>query len=417
MRMARMPVVRSWLLLSTVGLHVAGADEVAIIYGLTGQAFVKTRSAAERRPAQRFEWLPAEAEIEVGEGATLLLAFASGTRYELRGGSKAALSASGAFRSSSGPVKALASVSPLPRLESFAADTRQGGRAGALRIRGSRIDGLYPRDPASVLPHESILSFEPLPGTLRLQGPGGGRGRQRGLRCRGLRGECGRLPGRAEAGGPLSLDGAQPRRQRRRPEARPTSASSAPRAWRREKSCGARSRAWRIPRPWPCSPRWTAGSASSSRRERGFRAALAKRPADATLQAALEKRRAPDRRARTVTRGPGALVLAGLLPSSWRRPRRALPSRTRRLRRRPRRKPSRDATRATAVRLSREMAAAFEAGETADPSPWRGTLEELADASGSDLPGPEVAAFVEEQLSAVPRAAGAGRGSGLASST
>ena len=167
MRMARMPVVRSWLLLSTVGLHVAGADEVAIIYGLTGQAFVKTGSAAERRPAQRFEWLPAEAEIEVGEGATLLLAFASGTRYELRGGSKAALSASGAFRSSSGPVKALASVSPLPRLESFAADTRQGGRAGALRIRGSRIDGLYPRDPASVLPHESILLFEPLPGTLR----------------------------------------------------------------------------------------------------------------------------------------------------------------------------------------------------------------------------------------------------------
>ena len=94
-----------------------------------------------------------------------------------------------------------------------------------------------------------------------------------------------------------------------------------------------------------------------------------------------------------MTRGPEALVLAGLLSLS------GLPAASA-----PSRAPFPDAleeaiTRrdpSEAVRLSREMAAAFEAVD-ADPHTVARQLEELAERVGT-LPGPEVAAFVEEQL-------------------
>jgi hypothetical protein len=167
MRMVRVPIVAAGVIFFAARLYAANAEPIAIVYGLTGQASVKTPSAAAKRPAQRFEWLPAGAEIEVASGASVLLAFASGARYELGGGSRATLSAPGGFGASSGPVRALPSVPPFPRIESLAAEARPGARAGALRLRGLRIRGLYPCDDASVLPNETVLSFEALPGTPR----------------------------------------------------------------------------------------------------------------------------------------------------------------------------------------------------------------------------------------------------------
>jgi hypothetical protein len=140
------------------------AEPVAIVYGLKGQAFVKATPAGERRPAERFQWLPAAAAIEVAPGATLHLAFAGGARYELRGGAKVTLSGGGGFSASTGPVEALSAVSPLPRLETPSADSTLGTSPGALRLRGGRIAGLYPRDDATALPDEAVLVFEPVQG-------------------------------------------------------------------------------------------------------------------------------------------------------------------------------------------------------------------------------------------------------------
>ena len=161
------PVVAFWLLVSALRLGAAEPAPVAIIYGLSGEAWIKASPADARRPVQRFEWLSAAVDLEVAPGATLLLAFATGTRYELGGGSRATLSPAGGFQATAGPVRVLPSVSPLPRFEPLAAETRPGGRAGALRIRGTRIRGLYPREDASVLADQTVLSFEPPSGISR----------------------------------------------------------------------------------------------------------------------------------------------------------------------------------------------------------------------------------------------------------
>jgi len=165
--MTTAPAFAGLVLVLAVPLAAAPPEPIAIVYGLSGSATTRLSAAGARRPAQRFEWLGAGTEIAVDPGGTLLLAFADGSRYELGGGAKATLWPRGGLASSSGPVRALASVSPLPKLEGLAADARAGSRAGAVRLRGLRIAGLYPRDDASVLPNEALLSFAPLPGATR----------------------------------------------------------------------------------------------------------------------------------------------------------------------------------------------------------------------------------------------------------
>jgi hypothetical protein len=151
-------------LLAPLPLGATDEGAIAIVYGLKGQAFVRAAPRAPRLSVERFQWLRAGAELQVAPGGTLQLAFSTGARYELGGGAKAVLSAPQGFKTSSGPVRALPAVSPLPRLASLSTDVAPGVRAGAVRLRGRRIAGLYPRDDASVLPNEATLSFEPLPG-------------------------------------------------------------------------------------------------------------------------------------------------------------------------------------------------------------------------------------------------------------
>jgi len=159
-------LLAAWLPLAPPGT-AAARQPVAIVYALSGTAWVKTADANAKRPAERFEWIPADADLEVGPDSTLRIAFLNGSRYELGGRAKVTLSADGALRSSSGAVRPLAPVPPLPRLEPLAADVKPPAQAGALRIRGGRIEGLYPRDDASVIPDKTELSFELLPGTAR----------------------------------------------------------------------------------------------------------------------------------------------------------------------------------------------------------------------------------------------------------
>ena len=149
-------------LLWAAAAAAAGGEPVAIVYSLSGSAWIQPSSGA-RQKAERFAWLSADASVDVGAGSTLLLAFVGGSRYELGPGARATLASDGTLRAPTGPVRPLASVPPLPRLAPLA--ERPPTRAGALRIRGTRIAGLYPHLDASAIPDQAVLSFEPLPGS------------------------------------------------------------------------------------------------------------------------------------------------------------------------------------------------------------------------------------------------------------
>ena len=142
-----------------------GEDAVAIVASLAGRATVRHRGE-EAREVRLFDWLPSGAVVETAAASSLTLAFASGQRHELGPSATATLGATG-LAASSGPVTSLSPISPLPSLPALAPEARPGARAAALRIRGPRIAGLYPRGEATVLPDDAVLRFGTVPGAAR----------------------------------------------------------------------------------------------------------------------------------------------------------------------------------------------------------------------------------------------------------
>jgi hypothetical protein len=133
----------------------------AIVYALTGEAS-QAASGQPRHAVRLFDRLAAGARLEVAPGARLALAFESGNRWELGGGARITLGATG-FKAHSGDVRALPSVPPLPRLAAIRKHDHAGPR-GAVRIRAERIAGLYPRCGAATLAGATVLRFEPVDG-------------------------------------------------------------------------------------------------------------------------------------------------------------------------------------------------------------------------------------------------------------
>jgi hypothetical protein len=142
---------------------VARAEEaVAIVAALAGQAKVRL-PGAPARDVRLFDWLPSGAVLETATASTLLLAFADGQRQELGASASATLGA-GRLVGVSGPVRTLAAIPPLPAPASLSPEARPGLRSAAVRVRGHRIAGLYPRGAATVLADEAVLRFSPVPG-------------------------------------------------------------------------------------------------------------------------------------------------------------------------------------------------------------------------------------------------------------
>jgi hypothetical protein len=139
-----------------------GDEAVAIVAGLAGRAIVRA-PGAEAREVRLFDWVRTGATVETASGSSLTLAFANGSRHELGASASATLSSSGLTRSS-GPVKVLTPIPPLPQIAPLASDAQPGARAAAVRIRGKRITGLYPRGEVTALPDETRLRFAPVPG-------------------------------------------------------------------------------------------------------------------------------------------------------------------------------------------------------------------------------------------------------------
>jgi hypothetical protein len=141
------------------------AAPAAIIYGLTGEAF-RIDPGQQRRPVSLFDRLPAGAVLEVGPDARLALAFATGRRWELEAGARVTLGPAD-LATRSGDVRQLPTVPTLPRLLPIRERDHPGSHAGAVRIRGERIAGLYPRHGAKALAGETVLRFEPVAGAPR----------------------------------------------------------------------------------------------------------------------------------------------------------------------------------------------------------------------------------------------------------
>jgi hypothetical protein len=135
---------------------------VALVYSLAGEATLRVHSG-ERRPLHIRDRFTAGATVEVGPSSSLALAFANGRRYELGERSRVTLGPAD-LASRTGPVRPLSSVPPLPCLSPIAATDRPGPRAGAVRIRGERIAGLYPGHGAATLAGATLLRFEPVAG-------------------------------------------------------------------------------------------------------------------------------------------------------------------------------------------------------------------------------------------------------------
>jgi len=154
--------ILSLCVLFAVPAGAAAGGPVAIVYSLAGEASI---TAPGPLPLHLFDRLPAGTALEVGSGSRLALAFVNGLRYELGGPSRVTLGPKDlAFRT--GTVRSLPRL-PSLLLSPIAAEDRPGPRAGAVRIRSERIAGLYPRRGTSILPGETFLRFQPMPGAAR----------------------------------------------------------------------------------------------------------------------------------------------------------------------------------------------------------------------------------------------------------
>jgi hypothetical protein len=154
-----------FLLLATLPAQTAATavrKPVAIVYQMKGDA-LRIEPGRSRERVHLFDRLPAGTTLEVAPSSRLALAFVNGLRYELGEGSRATLGPKD-FASHTGVTRPLAPVPPLPCLSPIAAKDRPGLRAGAVRIRGERITGLYPRRGAAVLAGEAVLRFQPAAG-------------------------------------------------------------------------------------------------------------------------------------------------------------------------------------------------------------------------------------------------------------
>ncbi|OGD19361.1 MAG: hypothetical protein A2Y69_15300 [Candidatus Aminicenantes bacterium RBG_13_59_9] len=139
-------------------------EKVAIVCFLQGKASTREPGQAEQKGLGLFDWISSGSEVETGQGAKLVIAFADGSRYEL--GEKAtAILGETELSSSSGSVKKLEPVAVTPQMMTLAGNFKPGSRLGGIRLRSSKrtISDLYPNEGDAVLADQAVLTFNPLP--------------------------------------------------------------------------------------------------------------------------------------------------------------------------------------------------------------------------------------------------------------
>lgn len=159
-RLAAAPFLLLAALLAARGAGPAVADAgrakaVAVVTEVSGTA----TASSQPGNLHRLSRLAEGDVVQTGRGAALQLAFASGLRYRL-GESSSVTLGSADLVARSGPVAALPRVPAFPAVPRIVDD--RGIDAGAIRIRGGEIPGVFPHCTA-VPAGEIRLSWEPLP--------------------------------------------------------------------------------------------------------------------------------------------------------------------------------------------------------------------------------------------------------------
>lgn len=142
-------------------------DAVAIVCFASGPTVAWSPRSATRREVRLFDWLLSGTRLDVGPGARLDIAFRNGRRYHLEAGASATLGAED-LTASAGPVTALPSLPPLPRLAPIRPDDPAGRRIGAIRLRGEEVTDMYPSNGARALADQASLAFSPVKGRSHL---------------------------------------------------------------------------------------------------------------------------------------------------------------------------------------------------------------------------------------------------------
>lgn len=153
-------LVAAGLALSDASLRAARlAEPVAIVYHLSGTASATAHGATT--PISLFARLPAGAVIRTGVDSRVTLAFSNGNRCELGPTARTSLTAKDCV-SSSGPVRRLSPVPPLPHVPRTVVDATKDKGYAAVRVRTNETRNLYPHAGAATLANETILRFSVL---------------------------------------------------------------------------------------------------------------------------------------------------------------------------------------------------------------------------------------------------------------
>jgi hypothetical protein len=149
-----------WFVVSSLASPAANdppANPVAIVTTVHGMAWAKT--SASRQPLNAFDWLPADAVVEVASSSALTVVFLNGARYEFGADSRARITSAG-LAARSGNIKRLAPVSKLPAIAPIADGAPTA--SGAVRIRGRQWP-MFPSGSAAALASATVLRFAPVP--------------------------------------------------------------------------------------------------------------------------------------------------------------------------------------------------------------------------------------------------------------
>ena len=131
-------------------------EPVAIVYQVSGTA--SATADGSTTPIMLFARLRVGAVIRTSVDSRVTLAFSNGNRCELGPAAQTTLTAKGCV-SSSGPVRRLSPVPPLPLVQPAVGNATKEVGYAAVRIRANEIRDLYPHSGATTLADETVLRF------------------------------------------------------------------------------------------------------------------------------------------------------------------------------------------------------------------------------------------------------------------
>ena len=141
------------------------SQPVAIVSSIEGGAWIQAKAGA-RKPLALYDWISADAMVEVADVGRLELILIDGRRYRLNGGAGATVSST-----SLSPLRgSVTQESAMPKLVALAPIAGSAPRAaGAVRIRGRTIANMNPCDSVRTLRDATVLRFDPVAGVSRYE--------------------------------------------------------------------------------------------------------------------------------------------------------------------------------------------------------------------------------------------------------